>query len=50
MTAPTCSVCHLTPTCAKADAVVLLVDDRGNATCVRCFTGGKQVEVKRKGR
>lgn len=48
MTAPSCSVCHFAPTCAKAGAVVLLVDDRGDATCVRCFTGGPQVEAKRK--
>lgn len=43
-----CSERSLVPTCAKASAVILLVDDRGKATCVRCFTGGRVVEVRKR--
>lgn len=46
MTAPTCSTCQFVPTYAKAGAIILLVDDRGKATCVRCFTGGRVAERK----
>jgi hypothetical protein len=43
----TCHSCKLVPTCNKAGAVILLVDDQGKATCVRCFTGGR-VETKKR--
>lgn len=43
-----CSHCNTIPLLAKAGAIVMLIDDQGRATCVRCFTGGRVVE--RKGR
>ena len=45
----TCHSCKLVPVCAKAGAVILLVDDQGKATCVRCFTGGRVEAKKRHG-
>lgn len=43
-----CQSCHTIPLLAKAGAIVMLIDDQGRATPVRCFTGGRVVERREK--